>query len=80
MLAHIDLAQRNGKERFSGLEDLACGSEVGEYGTVGAMARVDKMQRYALGSFYRSSNALKDCWIGSAHVGYAFYPVAHVIR
>ena len=80
MLAHIDLAQRNGKERFSGLEDLAHWAEVGEYGTVGTITRVDKMQRYALRSLDRSSNALKDCWIGSAHVGYAFYPVAHVIR
>ena len=80
MLAHIDLAQRNSKECFSGLEDLAHRAEVGEYRTVGTFTGVDKMQPYALGSFYRCSNALKDCWIGSAHVGYAFYPVAHVIR
>jgi hypothetical protein len=39
VLAHIDLAQRNGKERFSGLEDLAHWAEVGEYRTVGTFTR-----------------------------------------
>src|SRR6056300_1293315 len=80
VLAHIDLTQRNGKERFGGLEDLAHWAEVGEYRTVGTFTRVNKMQRYALSSLDRSSNAFKDCWIGSTHIGDAFYPVAHVIR
>jgi len=55
-------------------------TEVREYRTVGTFTGIYKMQRYALGSFDRCCNALKDCWIGSTHVGYAFYPVAHVIR
>jgi hypothetical protein len=80
VLAHVNVGDSNIEKRSSGFKNLVYVTEIGEYRTVGAYTGIYKMQCYTIRSFQSCSNAFKDCWIGSTHVGYAFYPVAHVIR